>query len=923
MDAIIAHRLTADKAAGGAQGNRTAGPVGDRPDPGEVARVLDLATSDPRAALALTRGPTRGATTVPRSVVRQAEGIALRELGRIEEAMLAGRIAVRTARAGADPDRLADAMASLGVTLVLAGRTRTGLATLRRAVAASDGPVAPRVRTRLGSVLELLDRPAEGMQELDVAVTDLRRRRDRVWEARALGNRAMCRLATAAPGAAARADADLSRAVALFRAAGQLLDAAKAGHNRGLAAALAGDLPAALRLLDTAADSYAALDVDVPELAQDRCGVLVSAGLAEEALRLVEEALARQPPPGLRVALLWSGALAALHAGDPGGATERAERTRTQARMLRRPAWEIRAAALVVRARITAGEVSPEVIGDGFRLAARLWRLDPSAASATELAAGRAALVGPAGPRLHSRALLTLARLAEARRSGTALTRTTAWLAEAVLRTENPARGSVDRACTAGLSAVREHLATLGSAELRALGTSHGLELARLAASRAARRGDARALLRTAESWRAVAATPVSVLPPADPGPAAGMTALRDVGRRLVSARETGAPTATLLTDQTRLERLVRARTHSRSGAGGGPGPQAVPGTAPMRVTELLTSLGDHVLLELVDVDGTLVAVLGCDGRVSCTVVGPVATAVAESRFARMALASVAHGRVRDLSGVAARLGAALLGPALPGPALPGPALPGPAPPGPALYRAGGWSTGRPVVLVPPAALLTAPWGLVPGLSGVPLSVCPSAAAWVRSRRPARGGPTVLVAGPGLPGATLEIAALAEVATSAGTRVLSGAGAGVRSVLAACDGAGLAHLAVHGVFRADSPMFSGLTLADGTLLIHDLETLAVAPDRVVLAACESADGAAVGADELLGIVSTLLRLGTRGVLAATGPLRDSAAVPVMTAVHRDLAGGADLPAALASARREAADDGVLAATAASLLAVGT
>ena len=142
------------------------------------------------------------------------------------------------------------------------------------------------------------------------------------------------------------------------------------------------------------------------------------------------------------------------------------------------------------------------------------------------------------------------------------------------------------------------------------------------------------------------------------------------------------------------------------------------------------------------------------------------------------------------------------------------------------------------------------------------------------------------------------------------------------AVLRAVDGARLVHLAVHGTFRADSPMFSGLALADGDLVVHDLESLRVAPDRVVLAACESADGAVVGSDELLGIVSTLVRLGSRGVLAALGPLADRTAPAVMETVHRHLAAGLDLPGALAAARAAAGSDRTTRAAAASLLAVG-
>ncbi len=50
--------------------------------------------------------------------------------------------------------------------------------------------------------------------------------------------------------------------------------------------------------------------------------------------------------------------------------------------------------------------------------------------------------------------------------------------------------------------------------------------------------------------------------------------------------------------------------------------------------------------------------------------------------------------------------------------------------------------------------------------------------------------------------------------------MLAGGSATTARVLAAIDGAGLAHIAAHGTFRADSPMFSSLRLDDGPLALH-------------------------------------------------------------------------------------------------------
>lgn len=48
-------------------------------------------------------------------------------------------------------------------------------------------------------------------------------------------------------------------------------------------------------------------------------------------------------------------------------------------------------------------------------------------------------------------------------------------------------------------------------------------------------------------------------------------------------------------------------------------------------------------------------------------------------------------------------------------------------------------------------------------------------------------------------------------------------------VLHALDGAWLAHIAAHGVFRDDSPLFSSLRMHDGPLTVYDFEQLRSAP----------------------------------------------------------------------------------------------
>ena len=222
---------------------------------------------------------------------------------------------------------------------------------------------------------------------------------------------------------------------------------------------------------------------------------------------------------------------------------------------------------------------------------------------------------------------------------------------------------------------------------------------------------------------------------------------------------------------------------------------------------------------------------------------------------------------------------------------------------GPAVRHLG---TG-PVVVVPPGRLHGVPWALLPSLRERVFSVSPSASSWLRAREteppaegPARAGPR---SGPGDG---------RRGGSRAGRPVRRGDGPGARGrdgaarCCEALDGAALAHIAAHGTFRADSPMFSSLRMADGPLIVHDFERLAGSPYRIILSSCDTARLASVGADELLGLVTALLPLGTAGVVASSAPVNDEAVVPLMLALHEGMRAGLSLAEALRDAPRRPA-----------------
>ncbi|MFC9691157.1 CHAT domain-containing protein [Kribbella sp. NPDC056951] len=854
--------------------------------------LLPLALSRPHdaieAAQELLAGQPDAETA---SIAHQAGGIGLRQLGEVDAAIRELRKALRLAEESGLPEREADVLATLGATLGRAGRSREGLARLDRAVELSRGALAGRVLLRRADVLLMLGRHREALDDLRLAISRLRRSGDQVWEARTLNYRGVIQLRL---GGTRQADADFDRAGQLYAEAKQDFEYAETRQNRGWAAFMRGDLPAALQYLGEAAQGYDEVGVAWPDLTIDRCAVLMAAGLTAEALTEADEAIGRMEPGGVpaakRAEVLFTAATAALAVGDPATAQERAEQARRLFSAQRRSWWSVRASMLRLEAQYRAGERGPRLLRQVVRTAGRLDELSTAEASAAHLLAGRLAL-SEGRQRTADRQLELAGRLSK---EVPPPVRSAAWLGRA-LRAE--ARGEVRRmltACGRGLDALDEYRLMMGATELRARTTGHGAELAELALREALGRDDARGLLTWAERWRATALTVPPVRPPGDEQLISDLAQLRDVVQRLESTPEPIRPPS-LERDRRRLEAAVRDRVLRAQGNNSGQSEGA------LDLTELQDELGSTALVELIDIGGTLHAVVVADGELVRYEVGPMATAAVEVERSRFRLRWLAHGRSKSgptLEVLGKRLGDAILGPVQD-----------------VLGK-------RAVVMVPPASLQAVPWAMVPALADRPVNVVASAAMWLRAQRlrPPADRRVVLVLGPGLTAGRAEINRLTELYPKA--VVLRDGDATAERVLHELDGAWIAHIAAHGTFRADSPLFSSLRLDDGPLTVYDFERLRRAPYRLVLSSCDSGLAKPVGADELLGLSSSLVPLGAAGILASVVPVNDPATVPLMTAVHDHLQSGRSLAEAFAQARSTAGADPVADAAGRSFVALG-
>ena len=861
--------------------------------PSDVEDLLPLALSRPHDALHAARSLLASQPSAyDASIAHQTIGIVLRDRGDLRAAIAELKSGVRLARESGQSNREADVQASLGGTLAWTGRSQQGLAILDRAVEGASGITVGRVLMRRANVLSEMGRFDEAHRDLSRALPYFRRAGDMVWEARSLTHRAFVFLGLGLP---RLAGADFARAEELFSMTGQELEYAKARHNRGLVALGRGDLAEALAYLDEAGNRYEELGESLPEFTIDRCSALLAAGLAGEAAQETATALTELPPGGgiayRKAELLFAAATASLAAGHPIEARRLARQASRLFREQGRSRWDARAALVAVEARHKAGDHSAALLRNAEDVASRLGAARSSEVMHAHLLAGRIALrrgnVSQADPHLE--------RAARSRRRGAPLPRSVAWLARALQAdAQGNARAAV-AACSRGLDSLQEHQMRLGATELRAYGTAHGAELATLAQRAALRRGDVRRLLFWSERWRATALATRSTPAAEDRELAAELEALRSVSRLLSRDTEMAAARKNALErERRRLEAAVQARTRRRPGSN-------QPGEGEFDLDELFAELGPSTLIELVTVDNVLHAVVVAGRRVRLRTLGSVPER--EVEMTRFVLRRLARGRVQPGDEVVFKHRGAKLEDSLLGDAVTG-------------------LGDGPVVIVPPGQLRAVPWTLMPSLRDRAVTVAPSAATWLRARRmtPPPSQRTALVVGPGLASQGAEVEALRE--RYPGAEMLGRGSATAERVLGALDGAWLAHIAAHGSFRADNPMFSSILLDDGPLTVHDFERLGRAPYRLVLAGCDSGVAAPVGADELLGLVSSLVPLGAAGIVASILPVNDRAVVPLMLALHDALQRGAPLAEALLAARRAAGDDPSAEATAHSFMALG-
>jgi len=152
------------------------------------------------------------------------------------------------------------------------------------------------------------------------------------------------------------------------------------------------------------------------------------------------------------------------------------------------------------------------------------------------------------------------------------------------------------------------------------------------------------------------------------------------------------------------------------------------------------------------------------------------------------------------------------------------------------------------------------------------------------------------------PAAVVEALAVADRLPEAEVRV--GEEATMAALRAEAPGRGSLHLACHGLFRADNPMFSSLKLQDGWLTAADVMSLDLDGALVVLSACESGRNEVVEGDEILGLTRAFLRAGAATLVVSLWLVQDETTAELMGIWYERLRKGEGRAASLRAAQLE-------------------
>ncbi len=808
------------------------------------------------------------------------------ELGDLRAAVVELRNSLEAAIAGGRGDLVSQIRASLAVALLEHGSTGEAIHELDLAEREAQHDTVGRIIAQRALLFHHLGRFDDAVAEGSRALPFLRGASDVLGECRSLVNRGISHLAT---GALNSARADLIDCLALAASIDQQFIVAGVAHALGAVALREGSIPAALAHYEDARRQYELLGNPARMMAileSDFSEAYSLCGLSSEALSAAKRALDLAGQSGNAVheseALLRL-AVASNQANRPEEAVRHATLAAVTFRESGRVAWAGLAELRAVQARLRHGTIA-ETVGVDLATVERLisvlehdgWH--DEAIESTLVAAELAAIAGQ-----PDRAREYLGAVDWSRRVSS-LTSATGYYVEAVLRRE---AGDLTGFTTALHNGIR-HAATFqrlfGATELRVQASTVSDRLTSLGVLVALDQKDPEAALRWSEERRAASLRSKALDSPISAEIAAHLVELRSLStqrRQLAGSDQQGAATAhaAIAAKEGEIVRL------SRTAAGG-----KMLNDEPVNLGQLRKALGGRTLISFFESSDVIHACVVNGSSIRLAQIGNREEVNKEATYLRSGIHRL-FGSEGDASAIesasaAIDLAAGQLDKVLFG----------------ALHPLG--SASGEVIVVLSKTLQGVPLGLLPSFGRNDHVVAPSTTAWwaahraSRSRRESEG--VGVAVGPDMPFGKNDFAAVRlafPIVSSSSASPCTSRQA--LELLASCDHV---HIAAHGTFRRDNPLFSSLRFTDGPVSIFDLQQLPKVPRTLVLAACDAASVQATGIGEVVGTAMALLGQGVCSIVAPSAAVPDAAVATTMKFFYNSLAQGATTSAALKAVR---------------------
>jgi CHAT domain-containing protein len=200
------------------------------------------------------------------------------------------------------------------------------------------------------------------------------------------------------------------------------------------------------------------------------------------------------------------------------------------------------------------------------------------------------------------------------------------------------------------------------------------------------------------------------------------------------------------------------------------------------------------------------------------------------------------------------------------------------------------------LIVAPHDLLHYLPFHALPDADGVwlgdryTISYTPSASVYylcaTKQAGPYEGSLVLGIPDPAAPRIEDEVRAVAGVLPD--SQVFEGSAATLQVLRERGARSRFVHIATHGSFRQDNPMFSSISLGDCQLNLFDLYQLNLPCELVTLSGCGTGLNAVVGGDELLGLVRGLLYAGAQGVLVTLWDVNDRSTAEFMKLFYEAL-----------------------------------